>query len=95
MVEGPNFKVVKSSQLGNCWSAVRFCGGRCQRIEQCNYPEKKTCLAVDSEIKVLEEQLRVLTERHISMIMRLKAMKDPDPPVANIKEEEISDTPDD
>ena len=65
--------IITVKQLGaNCWVAARFCGGRCQRVMECNYPEKKTCLAVDSEIKFQEEQFRVTQEKHIQMVKQLK-----------------------
>jgi hypothetical protein len=41
--------VIKSSQLGNCWSPIRFCGGRCQMVKVCTYPEYTTCKAVETE----------------------------------------------
>jgi hypothetical protein len=41
---------VPVSKLGkNCWSAHRFCGGRCVNVLKCNYPEKATCKAVLEE----------------------------------------------
>jgi len=50
---------VKASELGNnCWLPVRFCGGRCQRVMKCEYPEKKSCKAVISEIAYLQEKAR-------------------------------------
>jgi hypothetical protein len=71
-------KVVMASQLGNCWLPARFIeGATCGRVEKCTYPEKKTCKAVDTEIKLLEDQLQTLTKRHVDKIMELKAMKDP------------------
>jgi len=46
--------VVNSKELGtNCWSAHRFCGGRCPRVMRCTYPEKATCKAVQAEIDYL------------------------------------------
>jgi len=46
-----NCVIVTSKELGvNCWSSHRFCGGRCQRVMACNYPEKATCKAVQAEI---------------------------------------------
>ena len=39
-------KIIKSSELGNkCWSARRWLGGECKRLERCKYPEKETCKA--------------------------------------------------
>jgi hypothetical protein len=46
-------KVIKSSELGtNCWRAVRFTGGECQRVESCQYPEKATCLAYQTKTRL-------------------------------------------
>jgi len=48
--------IVNSKELGtNCWSPKRFCGGRCDRVMVCNYPEKATCKAVASEIEFVEQ----------------------------------------
>ena len=47
--------IVKASQLGNCWSPHRFCGGRCLRVMGCTYPEKVDCKAVQSEIDHLDK----------------------------------------
>ena len=42
--------IVNSKDLGtNCWSTHRFLGGRCDRVMTCNYPEKRTCKAVESQ----------------------------------------------
>jgi hypothetical protein len=51
------YKAIKSSELGaNCWLPARFLDNtRCQRIEQCNYPEKINCKAVDAEIAYIKE----------------------------------------
>ena len=70
--------VIKSSELGvNCWSAHRFCGGRCQRVIHCNYPEKATCKAVDSEIDYLDSYYRTeierLSKQYTASMTRLKA----------------------
>jgi len=49
--------IVDSKSLGtNCWSLKRFCGGRCDKVMTCNYPEKHTCEAVKSEILYLENR---------------------------------------
>jgi hypothetical protein len=49
--------IVHSKDLGqNCWLPARFCGGRCDRVMACTYPEKSTCKAVDAEIAYLQEQ---------------------------------------
>ncbi len=38
--------IVNASTLGtNCWTARRFCGGECPRLEECKYPEKVDCQA--------------------------------------------------
>lgn len=45
-----------ANQIGtNCWSPKRFCGGRCDRVFRCNYPDKKTCKAVASEVAYIEQ----------------------------------------
>jgi len=43
--------IVSSKELGtNCWLACRFLeGGKCLRVKHCNYLEKRTCKAVDTE----------------------------------------------
>ncbi len=51
-------KIVSSKELGNCWSAIRFCGGRCDKVFTCKYPEKATCLAVPSEKAHIEEKYK-------------------------------------
>ncbi len=57
--------VIKSSELGtNCWLPVRFCGGRCQRVMDCTYPEKQTCKAVQTEIDYLKEYHQAEIEKH-------------------------------
>jgi hypothetical protein len=38
-------KIVRFGELGNCWAPGRFTGGECKRVEECKYPEKKTCKA--------------------------------------------------
>lgn len=49
-----NSAIINSKGLGtNCWSAHRLCGGRCQRVMRCIYPEKATCKAVQAEIDYL------------------------------------------
>ena len=48
--------VVNSKDLGtNCWSPKRFCGGRCDRVMYCKYPEKETCKAVASEVEFIHQ----------------------------------------
>jgi len=73
-----NSTVIKSCELGvNCWSAHRFCGGRCQRVMNCNYPEKATCKAVDSEISYLNNyystEIERLDKQYTASMTRLKA----------------------
>jgi hypothetical protein len=37
---------VLMSLLGsNCWKPIRFCGGACDKVPTCKYPEKGTCQA--------------------------------------------------
>jgi len=57
---GPQVASVSIQELGmNCWLPRRFIeGSRCCRVMECNYPEKRTCKAVDSEIAWLHEQRR-------------------------------------
>lgn len=67
MVGKVKVAIVKSSKLGtNCWSAARFCGGRCTHVLTCKYPERDTCKAVAAERKYLKEsygkRLRELEE---------------------------------
>lgn len=53
----PKTQIVSSKELGTtCWSACRFCGGtRCPRVMDCNYPERKSCKAVQTEIDYLNK----------------------------------------
>jgi len=57
---GPQVASVSIQELGmNCWLPRRFIeGSRCCRVMECNYPEKRTCKAVDAEIAWLHEQRR-------------------------------------
>ena len=78
--EGVKFGVVSSKELGtNCWLPCRFIqGGRCAKVMTCNYPEKRTCKAVDAEIKYLNE-LVMETQRKVGeMIAQLVAVKESD-----------------
>ena len=64
---------VSSRELGtNCWSPHRFCGGRCQMVERCDYPEKRGCKAVTTEVEYLnrhiEEQHRKLEVQYDSKL---------------------------
>ena len=55
----PRTAIVTIKELGtNCWLSERFIeGSRCCRVMDCNYPEKRTCKAVDAEIAwLLKEQ---------------------------------------
>jgi hypothetical protein len=68
--KGPKTKVVQFGELGgNCWLPHRFLGGRCNRVWRCKYPEKKTCLAVDAEIK----RLQAYKEKDIARLDKLIA----------------------
>lgn len=66
MVEqtGPGTALISVKELGvNCWLPRRFVedGQRCARIYPCNYPEKKNCQAIHTEIAHLKnEQLRLM-----------------------------------
>jgi len=66
-------KIVSSKELGtNCWSTARFSEGkRCPRVMQCNYPEKRTCKAVDAEIAYLDAKLTATQQRIEKQIDRL------------------------
>jgi hypothetical protein len=75
--------IIKSSELGsNCWLPARFCGGdRCPRVEDCNYPEKATCKAVDAEkayIKAeadrLLQEAKAYENKKLSKIRKPKAV---------------------
>ncbi len=62
---GERTAVVSSKELGtNCWLAKRFVkdGGRCCRVWTCNYPEKKTCQAVQREIDYLRQEQQRLAQ---------------------------------
>lgn len=54
----PKTAIVSSKELGTkCWSSFRFIQGlRCPRVMRCAYPEKKTCRAVETELKYLQEE---------------------------------------
>jgi len=57
--DSPKSASATVSELGtNCWSAKRFVfGGRCEHVFTCNYPEKKTCQAVRTEITYMSRRL--------------------------------------
>lgn len=67
---------VKLSELGkNCWLAERFVGGRCKRVMDCKYPEKKACKAVDSEIAHLQDKAlgaQISTREDIRKLQKAK-----------------------
>ena len=61
---GPKAAIVSSKELGtNCWLSFRFIRGmRCPRVFTCDYPEKKTCRAVETEMAYLREHSRQLID---------------------------------
>lgn len=69
--------IVSSKELGTrCWSTARFIEGkRCDRVMQCNYPEKKACKAVDAELAYLHEEKRRLSANIHAKISKLIADK--------------------
>jgi hypothetical protein len=68
--------VVHSKALGsNCWLPARFCGGRCDRVMVCNYPEKCTCKAVDAEIAYLQSEKQTSAEGIDKKINALQNME--------------------
>lgn len=68
-------KIVSSKELGTrCWSTARFIEGkRCSRVMGCQYPEKKTCKAVDAEIAHQHQRRRGIAEKTHSKITKLIA----------------------
>ncbi len=60
----PKTAIVSSKELGtNCWLPKRFVpGGRCDRVFRCTYPEKKTCVAVKTELDYLRVHSRQLID---------------------------------
>lgn len=74
---GPKTAVVSSKELGTrCWLTARFIEGkRCTRVMGCQYPEKKTCKAVDAEIAYLHRHRREVIDRTHSKITKLIAGK--------------------
>lgn len=76
---GPHTAIVTLEELGtNCWLAIRFTGGgRCQRVMDCTYPERKTCKAVQAEIDYLNRyypaRIEELQTQYAESIRRLKA----------------------
>jgi len=70
-------KIINVKELGiNCWEPVRFCnGGRCERVHLCNYPEKKNCKAVVSEIVHLAKVRQQSYDHTTGLIDSLVKMK--------------------
>jgi hypothetical protein len=70
-----NTASVTLSELGhNCWKAERFVGEhRCERVFDCNYPEKAKCPAVAAEVKYLEEQKQKSTNAIDAKIAQLRS----------------------
>ncbi len=71
---GPNTAIVSSKELGtNCWSPKRVIGGgRCDRVMVCDYPDKKDCQAVASEVAYLYQKVdrtRTKAEERAAKIM--------------------------
>lgn len=60
----PKTAIVSSKELSsNCWSSFRFIRGfRCPRVFTCNYPGKKTCRAVETELTYLREHSKQLID---------------------------------
>ena len=58
------FAIVKASELGNCWSAVRFTVGcqACARYDTCTYPERKANRSYDAAMAAAKG-LRKLSEK--------------------------------
>lgn len=72
---------VTIQELGTrCWLPKRFVeGGRCDKVFRCDYPEKKTCKAVDAEIKHLSKRLEDATEGLQAKIEQLWRERIPNP----------------
>lgn len=68
------YTIVKASKLGtNCWLSQRFLeGGRCPRVMECNYPEKQTCKALDTEIAYQKERLAKTVKRTKTKVFQLE-----------------------
>ena len=75
MVEQSNVKEPPSTQ-GTCRQAYYLDGGRCHYVLTCDFAGKKDCKAIESEIKFLEENLRITEASLIHQISRLKSMKE-------------------
>ena len=69
------YAVVNLKDVGkNCWLPERFVeGGRCSRVHLCNYPEKKTCKAVDAELAYLHQKRWQVVKRIHAKITNLIA----------------------
>lgn len=74
---GPREASVSIQELGtNCWLPRRFIEGkRCCRVTTCNYPEKRSCKAVDAEIAWLHEQRREQEKLYHEKLSQLLAFK--------------------
>lgn len=70
--------IVSFKELGsNCWLPRRFIeGNRCPRMMRCRYPERKTCKAVDTEIRHLNQRLADTQKAIAVKIARLVAYKE-------------------
>lgn len=73
-VPGQRTAVVRAKDLGvNCWlSARQIPGTRCERVRNCNYPEKKGCPAVDAEIAYLDKRKETTNTAIENMKKQLK-----------------------
>lgn len=67
---GDQVAIVTLKELGtNCWLTRRFIrGNRCERLDLCKYPERKTCQAVYAEI----DYLKKAKERHQQCIVNIE-----------------------
>jgi len=69
-------KIIKVTDLGtNCWAPARFGKGRCNKVKSCNYPEKKTCMAVHNEIAYLRDRQDKIVENFTKRIEELEKDK--------------------
>lgn len=70
--------IVKSSELGtNCWKPCRFVpGSRCNRVESCTYPEKKTCKAIPAEVDYLNARVDEIKVQSKARILRVTEYRD-------------------
>lgn len=67
---GDRTAIVTLKELGtNCWLTRRFIRGtRCERLDLCKYPERKTCQAAYAEI----DHLKNTKERHRQCIVNIE-----------------------